>query len=117
MITGRVTDAAVVCGPAAWHHGWQRTDFDQLACAVVAGHLIECSAQVTGGNYSFFIGAYRQRLEQERFEMLLGVRTVLTTEQWERLQRAGVDWVLPVEPRDAEGLERRLQRCDRLIVV
>ncbi|MEZ5228843.1 MAG: acyclic terpene utilization AtuA family protein [Acidimicrobiales bacterium] len=54
VITGRVTDAAVVCGPAAWHHGWQRTDFDQLAGGVVAGHLIECSAQVTGGNYSFF---------------------------------------------------------------
>ncbi len=54
VITGRVTDAAVVCGPAAWHHGWARSDFDQLAGAVVAGHLIECSAQVTGGNYSFF---------------------------------------------------------------
>ncbi len=54
VITGRVTDAAVVCGPAAWHHGWQRDDFDQLAGGVVAGHLIECSAQVTGGNYSFF---------------------------------------------------------------
>ncbi len=54
VITGRVTDAAVVCGPAAWHHGWARDDFDQLAGAVVAGHLIECSAQVTGGNYSFF---------------------------------------------------------------
>lgn len=54
VITGRVTDAAVVCGPAAWHHGWQRNDFDQLAGGVVAGHLIECSAQVTGGNYSFF---------------------------------------------------------------
>ncbi len=54
VITGRVTDAAVTCGPAAWHHGWQRTDFDQLAGGVVAGHIIECSAQVTGGNYSFF---------------------------------------------------------------
>jgi hypothetical protein len=54
VITGRVTDAAVTCGPAAWHHGWARTDFDQLAGGVVAGHLIECSAQVTGGNYSFF---------------------------------------------------------------
>jgi hypothetical protein len=49
-----VTDAAVVCGPAAWHHGWSRTDFDQLAGAVVAGHVIECSGQATGGNYSFF---------------------------------------------------------------
>ncbi len=54
VITGRVTDAAVVCGPAAWHHGWARDDFDELAGAVVAGHLIECSAQATGGNYSFF---------------------------------------------------------------
>ena len=54
VITGRVTDAAVTCGPAAWHHGWRRTDFDQLAGGVVAGHIIECSAQVTGGNYSFF---------------------------------------------------------------
>ncbi len=54
VVTGRVTDAAVVCGPAAWHHGWQRDDWDALAGAVAAGHLIECGAQVTGGNYSFF---------------------------------------------------------------
>jgi hypothetical protein len=54
VITGRVTDAAVVCGPAAWHHGWARDDWDALAGAVVAGHVIECGAQVTGGNYSFF---------------------------------------------------------------
>lgn len=54
VITGRVTDAAVVCGPAAWHHGWSRTDWDALAGAVVAGHVIECSSQATGGNYSFF---------------------------------------------------------------
>jgi hypothetical protein len=54
VITGRVTDAAVACGPAAWHHGWSRTDLDALAGAVVAGHVIECSGQATGGNYSFF---------------------------------------------------------------
>ncbi len=54
VVTGRVTDAAVVCGPAAWHHGWQRGDWDQLAGAVTAGHVIECGAQTTGGNYSFF---------------------------------------------------------------
>ena len=54
VVTGRVTDAAVVCGPAAWHHGWGKNDFDQLAGAVVAGHVIECSGQATGGNYSFF---------------------------------------------------------------
>ncbi|MBK7950499.1 MAG: DUF1446 domain-containing protein [Deltaproteobacteria bacterium] len=54
VVTGRATDAAIVCGPAAWHHGWQRSDWDALAGAVVAGHLIECSSQVTGGNYAFF---------------------------------------------------------------
>ncbi|HEU5082157.1 MAG TPA: acyclic terpene utilization AtuA family protein [Acidimicrobiales bacterium] len=54
VVTGRVTDAAVTCGPAAWHHGWSRTDLDALAGAVVAGHVIECSGQATGGNYSFF---------------------------------------------------------------
>jgi len=54
VVTGRVTDAALVCGPAAWHHGWRRDDFDALAGGVVAGHVVECGAQVTGGNYSFF---------------------------------------------------------------
>ncbi len=54
VITGRVTDAAVACGPAAWHHGWARDDWDALAGGVVAGHVLECSAQATGGNYSFF---------------------------------------------------------------
>jgi Acyclic terpene utilisation family protein AtuA len=54
VVTGRVTDAAVTCGPAAWHHGWARDDWNALAGAVVAGHVIECSAQATGGNYSFF---------------------------------------------------------------
>lgn len=54
VITGRVTDAAVVCGPAAWHHGWARDSWDELAGAVVAGHVIECGTQATGGNYSFF---------------------------------------------------------------
>jgi hypothetical protein len=54
VITGRTTDAAVVLGPAAWHHGWARDDWDALAGAVVAGHVIECGTQATGGNYSFF---------------------------------------------------------------
>jgi hypothetical protein len=54
VITGRVTDAALVVGPAAWHHGWGRADWDALAGAVVAGHVIECGPQATGGNYSFF---------------------------------------------------------------
>ena len=54
VVTGRVTDASLVVGPAAWHFGWQRYDWDRLAGAVVVGHVLECGAQVTGGNYSFF---------------------------------------------------------------
>ena len=54
VITGRVTDAALAVGPAAWHHGWRRDDWDALAGAVVAGHVIECGAQATGGNFAFF---------------------------------------------------------------
>lgn len=54
VVTGRVADASLVVGPAAWHHQWARDDWDALAGAVVAGHVIECGAQVTGGNYSFF---------------------------------------------------------------
>ena len=54
VVTGRVTDASVIVGPAAAHHGWSRTDYDQLAGAIAAGHVIECGAQATGGNYSFF---------------------------------------------------------------
>jgi len=54
VVTGRVTDASLVVGPAVWHFGWQREDWDRLAGAVVAGHVIECGAQATGGNYSFF---------------------------------------------------------------
>lgn len=54
VVTGRVTDAALVVGPAAWWHGWDRDAWDVLAGAVVAGHVIECGAQATGGNYAFF---------------------------------------------------------------
>ncbi|MER8185158.1 acyclic terpene utilization AtuA family protein [Kitasatospora sp. NPDC094015] len=54
VVTGRVTDAALVVGPAIAHFGWGPQDLDQLAGAVVAGHVLECGAQATGGNYSFF---------------------------------------------------------------
>jgi hypothetical protein len=54
VVTGRTTDAALVIGPAAWHHRWARDDWDALAGALAAGHVIECGAQATGGNYSFF---------------------------------------------------------------
>jgi hypothetical protein len=54
VVCPRVTDASVIVGPAAWWWGWDRTDWDRLAGAVAAGHVIECGAQTTGGNYSFF---------------------------------------------------------------
>jgi hypothetical protein len=54
VVCPRVTDASVVVGPAAWRFGWKRDDWDRLAGAVVAGHILECGAQCTGGNYAFF---------------------------------------------------------------
>src|SRR5271155_1596184 len=54
VVPGRVTDASVTVGPAAAHFGWSRADYHQLAGAVVAGHVIECGIQATGGNFSFF---------------------------------------------------------------
>jgi hypothetical protein len=53
VVCPRVTDASLVVGPAAWWHGWARDDFDALAGAVAAGHVIECGPQACGGNYSW----------------------------------------------------------------
>jgi hypothetical protein len=53
VVCGRVTDASLVVGPAAWHFGWAADDWDRLAGAVVAGHVLECGTQATGGNYAF----------------------------------------------------------------
>ena len=72
VICPRVTDAAVVMGPAAWKFNWQPDQYNQLAGALAAGHIIECGAQATGGNYSFFeevpsfrnIGVTSQRLKK-----------------------------------------------------
>lgn len=54
VITGRVTDASLVSGAAAWWHDWKTDDYQQLAGAVVAGHVLECGPQATGGNFSGF---------------------------------------------------------------
>jgi hypothetical protein len=54
VVGGRIADASLVSGPCAWKFDWQREDWDRLAGAYVAGHIIECGAQATGGNYSFF---------------------------------------------------------------
>ncbi|SEO09459.1 acyclic terpene utilization AtuA family protein [Actinacidiphila rubida] len=54
VICGRVTDASLVVGPAAWAFDWALEDWDALAGAVTAGHIIECGTQATGGNYCFF---------------------------------------------------------------
>jgi hypothetical protein len=68
VVTGRVTDASVVVGPAIWRFGWGRDDLDQLAGAVVAGHVIECGCQATGGNFSGF----RALLDAGRADRPLG---------------------------------------------
>jgi hypothetical protein len=60
VVTGRVTDASLVVGPAIAHHGWDATAYDELAGAVVAGHVIECGTQATGGNFSGFLDLPRR---------------------------------------------------------
>jgi len=62
VICPRVTDAAVVIGPAAWHFKWRRNDYDALAGALAAGHIVECGGQACGGNYAFFeeVPSYRR---------------------------------------------------------
>ncbi|WP_428957635.1 acyclic terpene utilization AtuA family protein [Streptomyces sp. cg35] len=71
VVTGRVTDAALVSGPAAWHFGWGyegRAAYDRLAGAVVAGHVLECGTQATGGNYSRF-ARHADRLARPGFPL------------------------------------------------
>jgi hypothetical protein len=55
VVTGRVTDASLVVGPAIWRFGWSPGQYDELAGAVVAGHVVECGTQATGGNFSGFL--------------------------------------------------------------
>jgi hypothetical protein len=59
VVTGRVTDASLVVGPAVAHFGWTPSSLDELAGAVVAGHVLECGAQACGGNFSGFRGIDR----------------------------------------------------------
>ncbi|MEV0597903.1 acyclic terpene utilization AtuA family protein [Streptomyces sp. NPDC050315] len=56
VVCGRVTDASLTAGPAAWWHEWGTEDWDRLAGAVVAGHIIECGPHAVGGNFSGFTG-------------------------------------------------------------
>jgi hypothetical protein len=65
VVTGRVTDASLVVGPAVWWHGWSQTSYDELAGAVVAGHVLECGCQATGGNFSGFRRAMRPQPPRE----------------------------------------------------
>ncbi|MEW1643538.1 acyclic terpene utilization AtuA family protein [Streptomyces sp. NPDC091219] len=69
VVTGRVTDAALVTGPAAAHFGWGAADHDRLAGAVVAGHVLECGTQATGGNYAFFTEHAPEKLRRPGFPL------------------------------------------------
>ncbi|WP_244317923.1 acyclic terpene utilization AtuA family protein [Streptomyces chryseus] len=66
VVTGRVTDAALVTGPAAWWFGWGPQEYDRLAGAVVAGHVLECGTQATGGNYAFFADVFDRSRERPK---------------------------------------------------
>ncbi|WP_171060233.1 acyclic terpene utilization AtuA family protein [Streptomyces montanus] len=69
VVTGRVTDAALVTGPAAAHFGWPPDAHDRLAGAVVAGHVLECGTQATGGNYAFFTDHEPRKLLRPGFPL------------------------------------------------
>ncbi|WP_329288536.1 acyclic terpene utilization AtuA family protein [Streptomyces sp. NBC_01455] len=69
VVTGRVTDAALVTGPAVAHFGWAPDAYDRLAGAVVAGHVLECGTQATGGNYAFFGDHPAGRLRRPGFPL------------------------------------------------
>ena len=69
VVTGRVTDAALVTGPAVAHFGWGANDYDRLAGAVVAGHVLECGTQATGGNYAFFAEHTADKLRRPGFPL------------------------------------------------
>lgn len=69
VVTGRVTDAALVMGPAVAHFGWRADDHDRLAGAVVAGHVLECGTQATGGNYAFFTEHASEKLRRPGFPL------------------------------------------------
>ncbi|OGB67570.1 MAG: ATPase [Caldithrix sp. RBG_13_44_9] len=51
IITGRVTDTGLTLAPMIYEFGWSEQDYNQLAAGIVAGHIIECGAQVSGGNF------------------------------------------------------------------
>lgn len=52
VITGRASDSALTIGPLIYEMGWAPDDWDKIAAAMVAGHVIECGAQACGGNYT-----------------------------------------------------------------
>jgi hypothetical protein len=52
VVTGRVADPALALGPMLAHFDWKQDDWDRLACGTMAGHLLECGAQVTGGYFA-----------------------------------------------------------------
>ncbi len=58
VVGGRIADACLVSGPAAWKFGWKENDWDKLAGAMAAGHVIECGAHATGGNFAFMEDIY-----------------------------------------------------------
>ncbi|CAN9373129.1 unnamed protein product [Alternaria alternata] len=72
IIAGRVADASPVIGAAWYWYWWNDTDFDALAGALIAGHLIECSGYVTGSN---FAGFYEYPLD-ELYDLTFGIAEI-----------------------------------------
>lgn len=93
VVTGRVTDASLTVGPAAARFGWDRTDYDRLAGATAAGHVIECGAQATGGNLAGGLEALRAGLPGFPIAELAGDGTAVITKHPGTGGRVSVDSV------------------------
>ncbi|KAK2039347.1 DUF1446-domain-containing protein [Colletotrichum somersetense] len=99
VLCGRVADASPTIACAAYQHGWSRNDYSQLAHALVAGHLIECTTYVTGGNFSGF-----QSIPGTSVDIGFPIVEVETTGEFYVYKQAGKGGVVTLETCKAQLL-------------
>ena len=109
VITGRVADASLVVGPAMHRFGWDWDDWNRLASASVAGHLIECGAQVTGGFYTNWNGG---KLEQD---FTSGLRLDLGNIGYPVAEIESDGACVITKPEGTGGIVNRQTVCEQLV--
>ncbi|GKT82320.1 LOW QUALITY PROTEIN: DUF1446 domain-containing protein [Colletotrichum tofieldiae] len=99
VLCGRVADASPTIACAAYHHGWRRNDYSQLAHALVAGHFIECTTYITGGNFSGFKG-----LPGASIDIGFPIAQIEATGEFSIYKQAGKDGMVTIETCKAQLL-------------